>query len=155
VAYLNILVGIDSSKSGQRALRHAVDLAAALNARLTILTVVAPLPGSVYRSGVDTGELASAADREAADLLRAATAIVPETVSVRSRLRHGHAAAEIVAEANEGDHDLLVLGSRGRGRLVSNLLGSVAGSVHYHLHMPLLVIHPPSESDVTVEDGSA
>jgi nucleotide-binding universal stress UspA family protein len=35
----------------------------------------------------------------------------------------------------------VILGSHGHGRLVSSLLGSVAGDVHLHLAVPLLVVH--------------
>jgi hypothetical protein len=38
-----------------------------------------------------------------------------------------------------------VLGSRRRGRLAANLLGRVGAAVHYHLRVPLLLIHPESE----------
>jgi nucleotide-binding universal stress UspA family protein len=36
------------------------------------------------------------------------------------------------------------MGSRGRGRLATTLLGSVGAEVHYHAHIPMLVVHPAS-----------
>lgn len=140
--YHDILVAVDTSSTARRALEHATELAQALNARLTILSVVIPLPPFVYRAGIDVSSLQGEAEREAQDLVRTAADAAPDSVSITTRVRHGHAGEEIVRQAEEGDHDLVVLGSRGRGRLASNLLGTVAGSVHFHLHAPLLVVHP-------------
>lgn len=145
--YRNILVAIDGTPTAQRALDHATGLAEAVHGRLTVLSVVAPLPSFAYRAGVDVALLEAEAEREASDLVRAAAGASPDDVSVTTKVRRGHAADEIVAEAQEGDHDLVVLGSRGRGRLASTLLGSVGGAVHFHLHMPLLVVHPVTEDD--------
>jgi nucleotide-binding universal stress UspA family protein len=146
--YRSILVAIDASATAQRALAHATELAVVMRARLTVLSVVAPLPSFAYRAGIDTARLEAEAQREASDLVRAAADAAPQEISVTTRVRIGHAGDEIVAQAKEGEHDLVVLGSRGRGRLASTVLGSVGGDVHFHLHVPLLVVHPAPEEDV-------
>lgn len=146
--YRSILVAIDASATAERALEHATELASVMRARLTVLSVVSPLPSFAYRAGIDTARLEEEAQQEATDLVRAAADAAPPDISVTTRVRMGHAGEEIVAQAKEGDHDLVVLGSRGRGRLASTLLGSVGGAVHFHLHVPLLVVHPVREEDV-------
>ena len=50
-----------------------------------------------------------------------------------------------VGARGRGGHDLVVVGWRGRGRLISTLLGSVAGTVHYHVHAALFVVHPEDD----------
>jgi hypothetical protein len=45
-----------------------------------------------------------------------------------------------VAEIESGDYDLVVLGSRGHGRLATEILGSVNNHVHYHSNVPTLTI---------------
>jgi nucleotide-binding universal stress UspA family protein len=75
-------------------------------------------------------------------LLREAVASLPEGLPVTTVLKHGHPGEEIVAQLEAGDHDLLVMGSRGLGRVSSNLFGSVGGYVHYHAHVAMLVLHP-------------
>lgn len=144
--YRNILVAIDGTRCSARALEHACELALALNAKLMIVSVVPPPPPFVPGGGVDPQTLASEMTAETERILREAADGSPRDLSLQTRLRRGQPAAEIVAQAEEGEHDLVVLGTRGRGRLASNLLGSVAGGVHYHLHTAMLVIHP-SEQD--------
>jgi nucleotide-binding universal stress UspA family protein len=144
--YRSILVAIDGTPNAERALEHARELASALNARLTIMTVVAPVPAFAYRAGIDVVALETEATKESEGFLREAAETAPRELSVETRLRRGHPADEIVAQADEAGHDLIVLGSRGRGRLASTLLGSVAGGVHFHLHAPLLIVHPAEEA---------
>jgi nucleotide-binding universal stress UspA family protein len=140
--FRNLLVAIDGSAVAQRALQHAIELADALHARLTIVAVVPELPPFALAAGVDTTALRTAADDEVERRLREAVDRVPESVSVTSVLRHGSPAREILAVARAGQHDLLIMGSRGRGRLASNMLGSVAADVHFGTTLPMLVIHP-------------
>jgi nucleotide-binding universal stress UspA family protein len=67
----------------------------------------------------------------------------PEGVSVQTMKREGQVGEEIVAEISSGAYDLLVLGSRGHGRVSSEILGSVNAHVHYHARIPTLTIDAP------------
>lgn len=140
--FRNILVAIDGSSTAQRALRHAIDLAEALNARLTIVTVAPEVPAFARGAAIDIAALEKASEDEADKRLRAAVELVPESVSVTTILHHGSAAKQILAVSRDGNYDLLVMGSRGRGRLASNVLGSVTADVHFGTTLPILVIHP-------------
>jgi nucleotide-binding universal stress UspA family protein len=140
--FRNVLVAIDSSPTAQRALSEAVDLAQALNARLTIICVAPEVPAYAYRAGIDANKLEDEAEAQTEELLRAAAESVPEDLQVTTVLKHGHAGERIVEQVAEGDHDLLVMGSRGLGRVTANLIGSTGAYVHYHSRVALLVIHP-------------
>ena len=48
---------------------------------------------------------------------------------------------------DEGGYDLIVLGSRGRGRMASTLFGSVGAAVHFHARVPMLIVHPLEGED--------
>jgi nucleotide-binding universal stress UspA family protein len=66
---------------------------------------------------------------------------VPENLSKRTVVRFGRPADEILAEVEEGEHDLVVMGSRGRGAAGSLLLGSVSTAVCHRSPVPVLIVH--------------
>jgi nucleotide-binding universal stress UspA family protein len=94
--FRNILVAIDASPTAQRALREAVDLAQALNARLTVICVAPEVPSYAYRAGIDAQKLEQEAESDTEKLLRAAAESVPEDMQVTTVLKHGHAGERIV-----------------------------------------------------------
>jgi nucleotide-binding universal stress UspA family protein len=51
-----------------------------------------------------------------------------------------------VRAARDGEHDLIVMGSRGRGRVTTAVLGSVSNHVMREAGVPVIVIHPPGGS---------
>jgi nucleotide-binding universal stress UspA family protein len=136
--FLNILVGIDGSESSLRALEHAVGLARAGNARLTLMTVAPPVSSYVTLAGVSPQDMQDELDRWAAHILEAAEEAIPDDVIAHRIQGRGHAGPEIVEELERGGYDLVVLGSRGRGRAQEGLFGSVNAYVHFHTHVPLL-----------------
>jgi nucleotide-binding universal stress UspA family protein len=138
--FLNILVAVDGSESSQRAVEHAGDLARALKSKLTLITVAPPLSAYVTLAGVNSETMLDELDDWAAQRLSEAAATVPDDVIVHTVQRRGHAGPEIIKEVERGDHDLVVLGSRGRGRTQEGLLGSVNGYVHFHARVPLLSV---------------
>jgi nucleotide-binding universal stress UspA family protein len=140
--FRNILVAIDLSETAHRALEEAGELAEALNTRLTIIAVAPEIPPFAYRAPVDIDALEHEAMTETEKLLRDAVEALPEDLPVTTVLKHGNPGEEIVKQIEAGRHDLLVMGTRERGRVVSNLFGSVAAYVHFHSHVAMLVIHP-------------
>ena len=138
--FLNILVATDGSPSARRALAIAVELARAGNARLTLMTVAPPTSSYVTLAGVAPATMRSELEKWAAGILAQAAAEVPDDVIVHRIERTGHAGHEILHELREGGYDLVVLGSRGRGRAQESLFGSVNGFVHFHAHVPLLSV---------------
>ncbi len=143
--FLNILVGLDGSDSSRRALERGVELARAGNAKLTLIAVAPPVSSYVTLAGISAERMQEEVDRWAASLLQEAQALVPGDVVAHTLQRRGEAGPEIVKELRQGGYDLIVLGSRGRGRAQSGLLGSVNGYVHFHSHVPLLSV--PSEDE--------
>jgi nucleotide-binding universal stress UspA family protein len=76
----------------------------------------------------------------------AATRLRESGRSADSEMRDGDAAGEIVAAAEQGQADLIVLGSRGRTGLTRLLLGSVARNVLSGSTASVLVVHEPTEN---------
>ena len=143
--YRHVLCAYDASPAAEAALTEAIDLASAMRARLAIVSVVEKAPPGVAVGGIDPEALSQTVEREAADELRAAADRVPDDVPLTTLLRSGHAGKEILKAAQEVGADVLVLGTRGRGRVTSNLFGSVAADVHFHTHLPMLVVSRPDE----------
>jgi nucleotide-binding universal stress UspA family protein len=47
----------------------------------------------------------------------------------------------VIRQIEVGHHDLVVVGSRGRGAVRSSLLGSVSHNILHHSPVPVLIVH--------------
>ena len=139
----HILCAYDASPAAEAALTEAIDLAASMRARLAIVTVVEKPTANVAAAGVDPERLAQTLQEDATGHMRAAADRVPDDVSLTTLQRTGHAGKEIIRAATEIGADILVLGTRRRGRVTNNLFGSVAADVYYHTRLPMLVVSTP------------
>jgi nucleotide-binding universal stress UspA family protein len=138
--FLNILVAIDGSKSSLEALEKAVDLAQAMGSKLTLITVAPPPSYYVTLAGVNPEMMKKELDNWAETTLKDAASLVPDDVIAHRVHRSGQAGPEIVGELEHGGYDLIVLGTRGRGRAQEGLLGSVNAYLHFHSGVPLLSV---------------
>jgi nucleotide-binding universal stress UspA family protein len=143
VVFHNILVSVDGSPHAERALSEAIDIAVSSGARLTILTAIPKSPTWMCASLAVPAPppLDRELEREAQEILRAAEHRVPDSVPVTTILTRRPIRDALQARIKEGHHDLLVVGSRGRGALASSLLGSVSHHALNHSPIPVLVMH--------------
>ena len=138
----NILVAVDGSPDAEQALTEAIDLAESENARLTLLTAPSRVPSTAYVApGVPVAQLAEDAGVEAEAILRRAYERVPDGVPVRTVLCEQPIREALIRQIANGQHDLVVTGSRGRGAVRSALLGSVSHYVLHHSPVPVLIVH--------------
>jgi universal stress protein A len=144
--YPRILVAIDETPAAAFALRHVVPYAVDQRSRLTLLTVVPDASAAVIAVGVSPQRLAEEMETEAGTRLRRLAATLPRDLSVTTILRHGDPAEEILKLIDEQPVDLICMGARGRGRISGALLGSVSTAVLHHSPVPVIVLHPPTES---------
>ncbi len=144
-----IVAAVDRSEPSVRAADLAADLAAKYHADLVLLIVgrdiSAPDPGMEafarlehIRDPVPTLELDSLRDRLVPVRDQAVQKGVPN-VSIEALA--GDPAQQILDFAKDDKADLIVVGSRGHGRLAGLLLGSVAQKVVALAHCPVLVVH--------------
>jgi nucleotide-binding universal stress UspA family protein len=143
--YRNILVAIDGSQAAAAALDEAIDLARSDGARLVLITVAAPPrlrlaapPYVPYPTEIDL-------ERGAWAIVGRAEQRVPPDVPVTSLVRSGDAAVAIAARAEQGGHDLVVIGSHGHGWLASLFLGSVSRDVAARSPVPVRVVSATTE----------
>jgi nucleotide-binding universal stress UspA family protein len=145
--FLNILAAVDGSLSSRRALEQAIDISRAMNSKLTLITVSPPLSHYVTLAGVSGETMSKELEKWAEKILSEAAEAVPDDVIAHRVRRSGHAGQEILEELEGGGYDLVVLGSRGRGRAQEGLLGSVNGYLHFHARVALLSV--PDDTGTT------
>ena len=138
--YRRILVAVDSTPAARRALNEVAEFAQWSGATVSVVTVVAPVTKFAWGASGSVAYLAAGAERSAAEVIATALARLPQDVSVTTQIRHGSPGTEIVRAAEECRVELIVLGSRARGRATSSLFGSVGSYVHFHSPLPLMVI---------------
>jgi nucleotide-binding universal stress UspA family protein len=89
--------------------------------------------------------LAADLEQESQDFLRHAVDRVPAEIPVTQVLTHEPIRKALMEQISEGCHDLLAMGSRGRGAVTASLLGSVSHYALNHSRIPVLVVHAPEE----------
>ncbi len=122
-----IILGYDGSEESRKALECAKDLARKFRAHLTVLSIVnIPVSGDGYiLTSVDRWEKET---RQLVD--EAVSAAKSEGIDVDGKVtEHTDISRAITDEAERGGYEIIVVGSRGRGRLRSIFLGSVASGV--------------------------
>jgi nucleotide-binding universal stress UspA family protein len=145
--FRNILVAIDGSPDSDQALEQAIDLAESEHSRLTIFCAVVMPPSTAYVgvSGEVVANLARDAETETETIIRGAAEMVPEQVSLSTVLSGEPVRHALIHQIKTGAHDLVVMGSRGRGAVRSVLLGSVSHYVLHHSPVPVLIVHADPE----------
>jgi nucleotide-binding universal stress UspA family protein len=141
--FRNILVSVDGSDHAQRALNEAIDIARVGNGRITILTAVNAPPAWAASSIAVSAAALSALEleHEAVQIMQRAVARVPADVPVTTVVSRRPIRTALMCAVKSGDHDLLVMGSRGRRALAATLLGSVSHYALNHSPIPVLIVH--------------
>jgi nucleotide-binding universal stress UspA family protein len=156
--FRNILVAVDGSPHADAALTEAIDLAESEHARLTAFTAVGPPPTVIYYGGIGQGiaTVIEGAKAEAEAILGRARDRVPDHVSVTTIRSRKPVRPALIEQIDEGHHDLVVMGSRGRGAVRSALLGSVSHYVLNHSPVPVLIVHaqPGSQQESSATAGA-
>jgi nucleotide-binding universal stress UspA family protein len=136
-----ILVAVDGSQSADAALATAIDVAGDDGASLTLITV-ATQPRWRFTSGpfVVPYPTENDLEREALHVLERARARIPDDIPVTTIIQSGPPAKAILERVTSAEHDLVVMGSHGRGPARSLLLGSVSLAVLAHSPVPVLLV---------------
>jgi len=140
---LRFLVAVDFSPESKLAYEVARDLAFRTGASLT-LAHVRPYSDVTAAVVEDRGDLLKGKATALASGLRTHYAerfasVARGTGKVRHLLLRGKPSLELRREARKG-YDLLVIGSRGRGRVASALLGSTVQEILARGPIPVVVV---------------
>ncbi|PVE24603.1 universal stress protein [Microvirga sp. KLBC 81] len=144
--YRHILIATDGSSLASRGVAHGVQLAKALNAKVTLLTV----SERFHTFSLNAAQLEETASsfkehmtKEASKTLEEAARVAADA-GVESALIH-HEDDEpyqaIVRTAEGRGCDLIVMASHGRGGVSAMFLGSETLKVLSHSKLPVLVVH--------------
>jgi len=145
--YKKILVPTDGSALSKKAMRSAVELAAAVGAELLAVHVVPRYPASYFEGGitVEPAEVARVekawaehgqALAEQVSKAAAKAGVRAQAITVQSNL----VAEAILGAAKKHRCDLVVMASHGRKGLKRLLLGSETQHVLTHGTIPVLVL---------------
>lgn len=136
-----LLLATDLADASASATDEAFDLAARLDARLLIVSVIDPgslkLPGGRFRARVDQV-------REHREQLAQALVTRGREAGIdMSFLVWTGDPGDVIVEAAEAEHaDMVLVGSHGRGPVGRLLLGSVSEFVVRNAPCPVLVVRP-------------
>jgi nucleotide-binding universal stress UspA family protein len=133
-----VLSATDGSAEAQLAATTAADLAKSTGSELHVVHVGEFLPTLLAQTEVEPARI----EREARELLEEQVRRVERAgVTVEgAHLRLGRADEEIVDVAQSIGAGLIVMGSRGHGRIRRALMGSVSDSVVRHAHCPVTIV---------------
>jgi nucleotide-binding universal stress UspA family protein len=138
-----ILLATDGSEEAQLAATTAADLAQKTNSDLHVLTVGPDLPlYELTEHPADFQDVLRENRREAKEMLEQQAKRIEQSGGTikETHLREGRAEEEIVEVAEELGAGLIVMGSRGQGRLRRALMGSVSDAVVRHAHCPVTIV---------------
>ncbi len=144
--YKNIMVPIDGSDNSKRALKHAVELAKAFGAEVTlvyvanIISAISSFDQTPISGGYVSEQIAADMEETGKEVLKEFMDEVPDTVSVKTVFEVGSPGPAILAVAKKHDTDLIVMGSRGLGPFKGIFMGSVSSYIVSHCTTPVLIV---------------
>jgi nucleotide-binding universal stress UspA family protein len=142
-----ILVAVDGSETSDRAVEEAVVLAKELEAELEFVSVFAPPRSALGNPYYDRSlqySLHHARLAVASALVKASEA----GIEADGEVLEGQPAEEILHLAEQRAVDHIVIGSRGRGRIASAILGSVSSEVVRSARCPVVVVSEKAAAGV-------
>ena len=138
--YANILLGVDGSKHALHAAKMAGTLVRNMKSNiLRIVVAFEPVPPYLGEPNLQT--VISARMKEADEILKKAIEIVGQIPGeIHTEVLEGSPAEAILDVARARKSDLIIIGSRGLGRLAGALVGSQSQKVVQHAPCPVLIV---------------
>jgi nucleotide-binding universal stress UspA family protein len=135
----NVLLAVDGSKSSMQAAQIAAEIARCHKGILRIVVAFDPLPS--YLGEPNLQAALSIRMKKAEEILSdALDAVGSVPGEIHSEILEGPPAEAILHVAEIRHNDLIVMGSRGLGRLTGLLLGSQSHKVVTHAPCPVLIV---------------
>ena len=139
--FKHILIAFDGSASSRQALTEALELATALRARVSLVSVEESVPqfpgdiGEVKEEQLRLNEYFARLQREARDAAKAHGLDFECADNLA-----GHVTQTILRHAKDIQCDLIVVGHSGRSGAWASFLGTTAEKVSRHAHCTVLIV---------------
>ena len=142
--YASILIPTDGSELAGKAVKHGIELAKRIGAKVTVLTVLPPFHTFTTDTQMieDTPVRYKARMQDHAEKTLGAVAIAAQGAGVACetvQVEHEHPYRAIIDIADSKDCDLIVMASHGRHGISAIVLGSETVKVLTHCKVPVLV----------------
>ena len=141
---MKILVATDGSKHALHAVEYAAKFVGILRSAtnpITLISVHDDVGLRTAKSFVGSAKVADYLREMSEKELRPARKLLDNAgIKHNMLIRTGHIAREIVACANGGKFDLIVMGSKGRSAIADLFLGSVAQRVLATAKQPVILV---------------
>jgi nucleotide-binding universal stress UspA family protein len=143
--FKRIMVCSDGSDSALRAAGKAAEIAKRFDAHIILVHVFLSAE-AIYPDGIvtapDYAELTPEYKQQVQRSVEKYTGKIFDDAGVNYTFfgLTGHVVEQIVELAEQEQADLIVMGSRGRGRFQRFLLGSVTDGVIHHAHCPVMIV---------------
>ena len=142
---MKMLVCIDGSDQSQKALNKAIEIATGCGVHdVSLLHVDESVRDITYPTGENiqrTESMRAKIHKKQNEMMKEAAAKFEEHgIKVEALLKEGHPSQTISKTANEGNFDMVILGSRGLGGLQKVFLGSVSNAVIQETKASVLVV---------------
>ena len=135
-----ILLAVDGSEHAMRAAKVAFEMTHCINStELRIVVAYDPIPPYLGEPNMQ-GAIDARLD-DAQEILQRAVAVVGNVPGeIHTELIEGSPAEAIIEVAKTRNSDVIVMGSRGLGRLAGLVLGSTSQKVVSHAPCPVLIV---------------
>jgi nucleotide-binding universal stress UspA family protein len=136
-----ILVAIDESDNSPSVMSAAAEIAENVDADVTVITVI-DMPKMVASEGEFSKAQIESEEKRVAEYqkLLIDKYFSGSTQLVESKILHGDAVEKICEFAERLNAHMVVIGTRGLGKIQSKLLGSVSEKVLKNCHCSVLVV---------------
>lgn len=147
--YKKIVVPLDGSGWGQRAIPHAVDIARTNDSILILLHVFRP-PAWEYTPEITLAgqepQIQQMREQMKQYLIGLRTELRGEHMQVRTHMIEGQGVARLICDYVESENvDLIVMSTHGRSGLSRLVFGSIANEIMQCAKVPVLLVQPDKD----------
>jgi nucleotide-binding universal stress UspA family protein len=145
--FKKLLVAYDGSEDSQKALEMALELSRRFDSEVHLLTIIEQLPRYAATIGEveeALAEITKAIEREQTLVCEGAR---EKGVEIHCRILPGHEVEAIIAYAQRGNFDTLLLGRKGRSAILRTQSGSTAVQISTHAPCTVILVQAEKKKD--------